>query len=183
MDIVKRFGDRTNYFVIPHAIKEGKYDHPFEQRDLNKVVMFARYHEQKQLDHAIKAFEKVVKKVPNAKLEIYGFGDKEKELETLIKSLKMEHSIHLKGFNKNPADTFKKSAVSLLTSEYEGFGLVVLESLRYGCPVISYDLKYGPSDMINNGENGYLVENLNINQLAEKVIKILKSKSDLKKNE
>lgn len=179
-DIVKRFGNRTNYFVIPHAIKEGENDLPFEQRDLNKVVMFARYHEQKQLDHAIKAFAKVTDELPNAKLEIFGFGDKENELNVLIRSLGMEHSIQLKGFNDNPADTFKKSAVSLLTSEYEGFGLVVLESLRYGCPVISYDLKYGPSDMISNGENGYLVENLNISQLAEKIIKTLNSKNELK---
>ena len=65
----------------------------------------------------------------------------------------------------------------LLTSLYEGFALVIQESIANGTPVISYDIKYGPRDMIQDGVNGYLVEDGNIDQLAECIHKYL-SKSD-----
>ncbi|MCC2931126.1 glycosyltransferase [Bacillus sp. LBG-1-113] len=172
-DIVKRFGDRSNYFVIPHAHKKPDTLADFSERDLKRVVMLARYHEQKNLSHAIKAFQITAKQVPDARLEIYGFGELEKELQKLIEELNLHQNVFLKGFTENPKAEFKTAAFSALSSDYEGFGLVVLESLANGCPVVSYDLKYGPSDMINDGENGFLVEDKNIKQLGQKMAELL----------
>ncbi|MDU1480554.1 MAG: glycosyltransferase, partial [Staphylococcus epidermidis] len=64
---------------------------------------------------------------------------------------------------------------SLLTSEYEGFGLTVMESIEVGCPVIAYDVRYGPGEIIEHGENGYLVEPDNIEAFAAYMDKIIKN--------
>jgi poly(glycerol-phosphate) alpha-glucosyltransferase len=61
----------------------------------------------------------------------------------------------------------------VLTSRYEGFGLVVLESIAHGCPVVAYDVKYGPADIIRDGINGLLVEAGNIDALAAAIIQVL----------
>jgi glycosyltransferase involved in cell wall biosynthesis len=179
-DVELRFGERNNYFVIPHPydIEEEKVD--FHKRDLNKVVAIARYEENKQLDHIILAFKSVIKENPKAVLELYGFGTEEKNLATLIDNLQLGKNVFLKGFEKNIKNIYETSAFSILTSRSEGFGLVILESLAHGCPVISYDIKYGPSDMIKDGENGFLVGTNNIDKLAEKIKYLLDNSIILK---
>lgn len=61
----------------------------------------------------------------------------------------------------------------------EGFGLAILESLSVGTPVISYDVDYGPSELIQDGFNGYLVPQGDINQMVEKVDQLLNNTQKL----
>ena len=61
---------------------------------------------------------------------------------------------------QKPLVEFEKSKASILTSKYEGFGLTIMESIEMGCPVLSYDVRYGPNEIINHGENGYLIEKI-----------------------
>ena len=68
---------------------------------------------------------------------------------------------------------YRSAGLSLLTSKYEGFGLVLVESLQYGCPVVSYDLSYGPADIVTEGVNGYLVPPGNKRELARVIIRAL----------
>ncbi|CAC5532084.1 Poly(glycerol-phosphate) alpha-glucosyltransferase [Staphylococcus aureus] len=67
----------------------------------------------------------------------------------------------------------------LSTSKMEGFGLAILESLSVGTPVISYDVDYGPSELIQDGFNGYLVPQGDINQMVEKVDQLLNNTQKL----
>lgn len=166
-DAEARFGRRNNFFVLPHSYQRPASFPSFDHRDLTRAIAVARYHEEKQLDHIIEAFSQVVKDVPEAKLDIYGFGKEEENLQKLINELGLKENVKLKGVTENPDQEFETSAFSILTSKYEGFGLVVLESIAHGCPVISYDVKYGPRDMITSGENGELIEPDNKNQLAD----------------
>jgi glycosyltransferase involved in cell wall biosynthesis len=169
-DIVARYGEKPNLFLIPHAYKNEKKNGETVNKDMRKAVLIGRLAPQKQINHAISAFAKVLKRVPDAKLEIYGTGKEEDKLGKLIKKEKIEESVRLMGFTNNPSNVYKSAAFSILSSDHEGFGLVVLESLSVGCPVISYDLKYGPSDMIIDGVNGLLVKDKDIEELAEKII-------------
>ncbi|MGB2977793.1 MAG: glycosyltransferase [Propionicimonas sp.] len=171
-DAEARFGTRKNFRVIPHPVSVPTLD-PAITRDPNLVVMLARLDQQKQLDEAIRAFALVVKRVPAARLEIYGRGPDEKALRALISQLGLEASVKLAGYTTNPGEVYQRGAVSLLTSKFEGFGLVLLESLSYGCPVVSYDLKYGPSDIITDAETGFLVRRGDRQSLAEQVVKLL----------
>ena len=69
----------------------------------------------------------------------------------------------------------KESSIKVLTSRYEGFGLVLIESMINGVPCISFDCPYGPSDIIQDGENGYLVENGNIQELADRICYLIEN--------
>ncbi|MEZ6090611.1 MAG: glycosyltransferase, partial [Pirellulaceae bacterium] len=65
------------------------------------------------------------------------------------------------------------AGLSVLTSKEEGYSLVVLESLSHGCPVVSFDVKYGPSEMIGDGESGYLVPFADEEAFVSRIVEIL----------
>lgn len=164
-DIRKRFGDRTTIHVIGHPAVmnediKGEYD-PYT------AVMLSRFQRIKQIPHAIKAFKKVVKQVPKARLEIWGFGKDEAKYKALIKRLKLENHVFVMGFTHQPFKVFRRAAFSIMTSKSEAFGMAIVESMAAGTPVICYDCKYGPSDLIEHEKNGLLVEADHINGLAE----------------
>lgn len=92
----------------------------------------------------------------------------------LIKEYNLGDKVKVYNYTNNPLDEFRKSKASLLTSKYEGFGLTVMESIEVGCPVISYDVRYGPSEIIDDGVNGYLVEPDNIEEFAKYMDKVVR---------
>ncbi|UXR73144.1 glycosyltransferase [Staphylococcus sp. IVB6238] len=178
-DVINRFGERTNYFVLPHSIEIPENT---QTRDHNKIVMIARLHEEKRLEHAIQAFKKVSKEKPKAQLLIYGDGDQKENLQKLIDKLQLKENVKLMGYANNIDEILQSATCSLITSKYEGFPLAIQESIANGTPVIAYDIRYGPSAMIDHGKNGYLVEEGNINKLASTIIKYLSgSKNERKK--
>ena len=166
------YGTQESFRVIPHPIRTARAV-PFQDRDRDLVVMLARLDPAKQLVDAIDAFAEVVEHRPSARLEIYGEGPDRPNLQRHIDKLELGRSITLPGYTKDPDAVYQRAALSLLTSKSEGFGLVLLESLSHGCPVVSYDVKYGPSDIITNGLNGYLVQPRNTHALAMRVIEVL----------
>lgn len=172
-DAEAKYGRRENFVVIPHAARAATRD-PSIVRDPNLVVMLARLDPQKQLGEAIRAFARVVREVPKARLEIYGRGPDQATLQQLIDRLGLAGSVTLKGYTSDAARVYQTASLSLLTSAYEGFGLVVLESLSHGCPVVSYDLKYGPADIITQGENGFLVPQGDRGALARQIVTVLR---------
>lgn len=190
-DIVERFGQNEKIHVIPNytevhvpritgirsTIAYTRYKRNYiKTRDLNKVVIVSRFSKLKNITHSIKAFSKVVQHVPEAKLEIWGHGNYSKKYKQEIKKLNLNKSVKLKGYTRKPNKVYQSAAFSLMTSRSEGFSLGVMESMVNGAPVISYDISYGPSDMIIDGENGILVEKGNIDELADKIIYLLQNK-------
>ena len=89
-------------------------------------------------------------------------------IQDLIDVYKLNEYVEINEFTNNPLLEFNNSRASLLTSNYEGFGLTIMESIDAGCPVVSYDVKYGPREIIEEGKTGYLVEPNNIEDFAEK---------------
>ena len=79
----------------------------------------------------------------------------------------------LNKYTTDLAEIYGKSLFTILSSRYEGFGLVILESMYQSTPVISYDVPFGPKDIIDNGVDGILVENKNIGELANKMAYLL----------
>lgn len=173
-DIEKITGEHKKSFVIPHAAKKVNLNN--KDYDPYLAVTLARYDSQKRLDESINAFSYVVKEIPEAKYHIYGFGDLKDDLAKQIKELGLEKNIKLKGFSNNPQETYQSAACSILTSDYEGFGMVITESLATGTPVISYDIKYGPKDIIRNNIDGYIVKKGDQKELASKIINVMKDK-------
>ncbi|MCY7877789.1 glycosyltransferase [Bacillus spizizenii] len=170
-DIEKQFGEHGNIFIIPNSMPYT--DMPDVKKDNKKVSMFVRYNKQKAIDEAIKAFVKVIKKVPDARLEIFGHGAEQSKLEQLINELNLQQNVFIKGYAKNVREEMGSSLTTLLSSDYEAFPLSVMESFMNGTPVISYDCNYGPRDLINDGIDGYIVPHKDQKALANQIIKLL----------
>lgn len=175
-DIEKRIGTKEHIKAIPHYHETPKVSFMkslislFKRRDPKLAIVISRLSTLKRIDHIIKAFKIVLNKIPDVRLEIWGTGDQEKNLQQLINDLKVNQNVILKGYTHEPDSIYRKGIFSVVTSKQEGFCLSLLESMANGTPVISYNIKYGPSDMIVDGKNGFIVDNGNIEQLAEKMI-------------
>jgi glycosyltransferase involved in cell wall biosynthesis len=164
---------RGNAVCIPHSITAPTPSENEPARSPTRIVCVARLAPQKRLDHAIKAFGLVLARHPEATLEIYGSGPCHKKLARLIRTLGIGHSCWLQGKTDSPTSVFRSAACSLNTSTHEGQPLAILESLACGCPVVSYDICYGPSDMIVDGESGFLLRPDDIHGLAAAIGKVL----------
>ena len=166
---ILKYDAKRRMHVIPHTIgifdelciEEGFRNHVF--------VVISRLDPDKRVDLCVRAFARAVKIYPNIHLEIYGHGADEQKLKDIVKDLDCDENISFMGYTLNVGKVFSSAVASINTSKAEGFCLSILESLCFGCPVISFDVKYGPSDLIINGKSGYLVENNNIEKLVESI--------------
>jgi poly(glycerol-phosphate) alpha-glucosyltransferase len=127
----------------------------------------------KRVDHAIRAWQQVVKLLPEARLDIYGDGPEKDPLQELIHSLELEDSVTLHGYLENAREQARTAICHILTSSYEGQSLAIAEAMALGCPSISYEISYGPREMISDGRSGFLVPNGDIDSLASATIKVL----------
>lgn len=160
--------------VIPHPVYD-IIDNRQEFTKRKKIVTISRLVSSKPIISAIHAFSKIVDQFNDYIYEIYGTGNDYDKLSNLIKELNMQDKIFLKGYTNNTKNIFSESQLSISLTNYEGFGLSILESLSMNCPVITSNVKYGPNEMIKNGINGFLVENNDIDNISESIIKILEN--------
>ncbi len=134
------------------------------------LFCFGRLKKYKRFDHILKAFSIVLKNYPGSRLIIAGKGDDEPRLKEICRSLKMENSVDFPGFitEEKKAELIKSSWASAITSEKEGWGIVVIEANSGGLPVIGYDVE-GIRNSIDDGHTGFLVPNGDIGALADKI--------------
>ena len=176
-DAAEVVGFQNRFSVIPHyVVPPGPI---VEQREGDLLVTVARYHPAKNLGAALKIFARVLNVLPSARYEIYGYGPELRALEELATDLEIADRVSFEGFTDTPADIFSRASVSLLTSRYEGFGLVLLESLSAGTPVVSFDTRYGPRDIVRDGVDGFVVPygDEGLDAAADAVIRLLEDRA------
>ena len=155
-DLGKEYPD-VSFTQIGHPANEPELaEWPVKDPDL--VVYVGQLVDMKRIDHVIRAFASVVQEFPTARLEIYGEGPERPALERLIDSLALTASVTLMGYSLDAAEAQARAVCTTLTSEWEGWGLVLTESMAVGTPVVSYDIDYGPRDIIRDGVDGLIVE-------------------------
>lgn len=167
----KKYYQLDNLLVIPNFITVGDSVVNYESRE-KRVIAAGRIHAEKQYDHLIKIWEKIYKKFPEWKVDIYGNGDVNL-LEAHQKYIN-DHQITGIEFHKatdNLEEELMKSSVLCLTSETECFPMILIESKKCMLPVISYDSPNGPRHIIK--DDGILVENGNIGDFAKELTRIL----------
>ena len=156
--------DLIHYFGVPKDKITTIYNHCDSQllkdlckdnpvginTDPNKVnyVTMGRLNKQKGQWHLIRAFQKVVKEIPNAHLYIMGEGELEQQLKNLISELHLENSITMTGYIKNPHGIYGQCDVFVFPSLFEGLGNVLLEALAFDMPIISADCEAGPREIL-----------------------------------
>lgn len=131
----------------------------------------------KGFDLLINAFSKIADLFPDTDLDIAGDGTEEglHYLTDLANQKGVGKRVHFLGFVKNVEELMKSHQLFILSSRAEGFGRVVIESMAVGTPVVAFKCS-GPSEIIEDGTDGFLVEKENINELAEKMSLVLSEK-------
>ncbi|CDG57208.1 glycosyltransferase family 4 protein [Campylobacter coli] len=121
------------------------------------------------------------KKYKEWKLHIVGDGILKKEIQDKIKIKKLEKSIILKPFIKEIEKEYLKASIYALTSHFEGFPMILLESSNYRIPSVAFDINTGPSDIIENKKSGFLISNNNLSDFAEKIQNLMDDENLRKK--
>lgn len=140
-----------------------------------KVIAVARNSYEKGLDRLLVIWKKVVVKHPDWILEIY--GESVIDLSSLIRNLDLENNVNLNEPVKNIADKYLFSSVYVMTSRSEGFPMVLLEAMASGLPCIAYDCPSGPRAIIEDGKNGFLVKDGNVDSFVEKLEKLIENEN------
>ncbi len=169
-----------NIEVIPHAVvleDKGRSLPRHDQYDQYKLLFVGRLSEEKAPDRAIDVLKMVLKSVSQAVLHFYGKGVLEESLKQRVLSENLSGSVVFHGHCNDMSLVFPSAAAMILTSNREGFSLVIQESMTLGCPVAAFDCDYGPSAMIEDGVNGFLVPPGDCATLAERVTEILQNPS------
>jgi glycosyltransferase involved in cell wall biosynthesis len=146
----------------------------FLSGDVRYIVGMGRLEPEKGFDRLIRAFHLVEKDCPGWKLLIVGEGSLRTELTRLVASLGMEDRIELPGRVSNPRTLFRQCDLFALSSESEGFGLVLLEAMSAGLPVISFDCDFGPREIITPNVSGILVPPGDISALSSAIRRLVK---------
>lgn len=142
----------------------------------NTVIAVGRLTEQKQFNKLIDIWKKVSETNPTWKLKIIGDGPLKNELNKQIAYYGLESTVCIKNFNDNIEEDYYNADILAMTSKYEGFGLVLVESQSCGVPTIAFDCQFGPKNIINNGEDGYLISNNDSDEFANKLEILMKDK-------
>ena len=154
---------------------EEPLDHPWFQEGEPPVILAAgRLHIQKDFPTLLRAFALVGKKIPS-RLVILGEGEKRKELENLAQELGIREYLDLPGFVENPYKYMKRATVFVLSSQWEGFGNVLVEAMACGCPVVATDCPSGPREILAGGEYGILVPPKDPEKLAQGILQVLEN--------
>ncbi|USS87763.1 glycosyltransferase [Fructilactobacillus hinvesii] len=121
-----------------------------------RLITASRLAAEKHIDIAIKAVAQLHDQGMKIKFDIYGQGEKQKDLVQTIKDCHAEDYITMKGLSHELEHVYPKYDAFISTSFSEGFGLTYIEALNAGLPVITFDARFGAQELIKDGVNGYL---------------------------
>lgn len=158
--------------VIPNVVHlndSGNYS----QCNLKKAIFVGRFDVQKDFGTMLKVWALVQQRHPGWILNVYGNGELKQNFEKLVAKQNLNVEIH-------PAvpdimEKYKESSMLLMSSLYEPFGLVLVEAMSCGLPVVAFNCPYGPADIIKDGTDGFLVEDRNIEAFADRVRQLMEN--------
>lgn len=139
-----------------------------------RVIAAGRYAYQKGFDLLLQAWNKVEKACPDWQLTVCGMGDRT-PYEQLAEQLGLDRErCRLEGPVPDIQEAYCQSSLFVFSSRFEGFGMVLVEAMSCGLPVVSFACPCGPRDIVADGKNGLLVENGNVERLAEAMIRLMR---------
>lgn len=135
------------------------------------AVAIGRLTAQKGFDKILDIWKEIENKDSNWELYIIGSGEDKEKLLNQKEDLKLKKVIFVEN-TKNIKEYYEKASLYLMTSRFEGLPMTLIEAQSFGLPIISYNIKTGPKDIVNNNEDGYLIENDNKELFTEKFLEI-----------
>jgi glycosyltransferase involved in cell wall biosynthesis len=131
-----------------------------------RFLSVGRLSKQKAYDLLLQAFADAKSDLPNAVLTLVGAGDEEASLKALAERLGIKHCVSFPGYQADPASFFRGADCFVLSSDHEGFPLVLLEALSFGLPLLSTNCDFGPADIITDPRIGRLVRVGDVSEMA-----------------
>jgi glycosyltransferase involved in cell wall biosynthesis len=159
--------------IVPTTVIPNFY--PFYPKQLDEpksgktVIAVGRYSEQKGYDLLIAAWHLVNRRHPDWQLNIFGNGLIRHEYDQLLDGYGLHEVVHLNPPSMDIEREYQRSEFYVLSSRYEGFGMVLVEAMTCGLPCVSFDCPHGPSDIVTHGEDGLMVEPGNVEKLADAI--------------
>jgi glycosyltransferase involved in cell wall biosynthesis len=157
-------GSATQVVRIPNAVPESTHAPPRLSEPL--VLAAGRLTPQKGFDLLIPAFARVVAEHPDWQLRIHGAGPQRADLRRLIAEHDLYSNVFLMGPTQHLGEALAQGSIFVLSSRFEGFGMVIVEAMSKGLAVVSFDCERGPSEIISDGEDGLLVPELDVAALG-----------------
>lgn len=135
----------------------------------NKIILAAgRLTYQKGFDLLLKIWGNIYRDYPDWRLLIVGEGEDRADLENFIQDNEIKN-VQLPGRTQDIDSYYRQASIFCLSSRFEGLGMVLLEAQAYGLPIVSFDCDVGPSEIIRDNVDGFLVENGNVEKLRKKL--------------
>jgi glycosyltransferase involved in cell wall biosynthesis len=138
-----------------------------------KVIAVGKQGYQKGFDRLLKSWKIVNERHPAWQLEIYGTIAPEFKLEEQAKNLNIDKSVFFFPPEKDIQSKYMEASIYVMSSRFEGFGMVLIEAMACGVPCVSFDCNYGPSDIIEDAVDGFVVPNGDCDSLANSIIKLI----------
>lgn len=170
----KEWSSLKNLRVIPNPLSF--YPNQSSNLENKKVIAVGKQSYQKGYDLLLQAWQIVHNQHPDWHLEIYGKKEMNENLDTKAKKLGINKSVSLLDPEKNIQEKYLDCSIYVMSSRYEGFGMVLIEAMACGVPCVSFNCNYGPADIITNDEDGFVVEKENYKALAFKMVLLIEDK-------
>lgn len=171
------WGDLPNIEVIPNAAIHVSKN--YSEVKNKRVIAVGRLDYQKGFDRLIQAWKLVqyTGQFTDWKLDIFGQGEWREMLQQMIDEQGLQNTAKINPPTNAILNEYVHSSLLVMSSNYEGFGMVLVEAMSCGVPVISFDCKCGPKDIIQSGINGLLVPNGDIQALADAMMKVMEDEA------
>ena len=144
--------------AVPNPVTFYSDDLPATERQHGRILCVGRLEQQKRFDRLVDAFAMIASRYPDWYVDIYGTGEDEAALSRQIDSCALTGRVCLRGHSEDIYSEYRRSEFFVLSSDYEGFGLVLVEAMACGVPVVSVDCPFGPSEIIGDGVDGLLCQ-------------------------
>lgn len=143
------------------------------QQKSKRVIAIGRYAYEKGYDLLLRAWALVEKQYPDWSLDVFGMGNRQ-PYEQLLAELNLNpEKCRLHGVLSDVKKEYQNGSILVLPSRTEGFGLVLLEAMAFGVPVVAFDCGSGPSSIVSDGKNGFLVRPYDIGVFAERMMQLM----------
>ncbi len=167
------WGNLPNIEVIPNAAMQ--VSNGFSDVRNKRVIAVGRLDYQKGFDRLIQAWELVQKDevFHDWQLDIFGQGEWKEGLQQMIDDKGLQANTHINPPTQDIGTEYVHSSLLVMSSNYEGFPMVMIEAMACGLPVVTFDFQCGPKDIIKHGENGLIVPNGDIDGLANAMMDVM----------
>ncbi|HEW3403390.1 TPA: glycosyltransferase family 4 protein [Streptococcus pneumoniae] len=174
---IRKYGISENRIAYIYNWKENRLSNIPYNDESTKIVTVGRFDYQKGYDYFIQVAKKVLAKMPDWTWEIYGSGkqDEVDKIRDLITENDLQDKLVIKGLEKNQDLIYGDKGIYVMTSRYEGLPLVLLEAQQYNLPIVSFRCPTGPSEIVEDGVNGYLIDCYDTDKMSEKLLELMKN--------